>query len=81
MASEKKEDDPFTRRKCQPTLVTLVRIIILLLCSQDSGIVYLTVTNTLCCCCFQAFRGASELLQQLSQSQDDKETAPDDVVR
>ena len=79
MASEKKEDDPFTRRKCQPTLVTLVRII--LLCSQYSGIVYLTVTNTLCCCCFQAFRdsGASELLQQLSQSQDDKET--DDVVR
>ena len=27
MSSADKKDDPFTRRKCQPTLVTLVHIL------------------------------------------------------
>ena len=44
MSSADKKDDPFTRRKCQPTLVTLVRYLFGWL-SSDFGLLQFITGN------------------------------------
>ena len=77
MSGTDKKDDPFTRRKCQPTLVTLV------LSSADHITVYTLYVPLF----LQAFREsampeASELLQQLAdaKTEEDKEAIKAAVV-
>jgi hypothetical protein len=79
MLTSDKKDDPFTRRKCQPTLVTLV------LNSADS--VTVCPSYWYAPLFLQAFREsampeASELLQQLAdaKTEEDKEAIKAAVV-
>ena len=79
LSSTDKKDDPFTRRKCQPTLVTLVPS------SADHNII--TVYPLYVPLFLQAFREsampeASELLQQLAdaKTEEDKEAIKAVVV-
>ena len=77
LSTTDKKDDPFTRRKCQPTLVTLV------LSSADHNTVYPLYVPLF----LQAFREsampeANELLQQLAdaKTEEDKEAIKAVVV-
>ena len=82
MSSADKKDDPFTRRKCQPTLVTLVCTCSTINMHNRTDLQFHYVSTTP-----QAFREsampeATELLQQLAEAktEEDKEAIKAAVV-